>query len=59
MTAASATAATGPGHTSEIVREHLERLVKSGAFPAALASTRDAAGRTRNYTTGVADLRRR
>ncbi|WP_113698991.1 serine hydrolase domain-containing protein [Nonomuraea lactucae] len=40
----------------DTVQKKLDRLVKKDRFPAALAAVRDARGRTRHYTAGVADL---
>ncbi|MBC6456646.1 beta-lactamase family protein [Actinomadura sp. HBU206391] len=59
MPAAAASAATGPGRTSDVVKKSLERLVTGDHFPAALAAVQDAKGRTRHYTAGVADLKTR
>ncbi|MFG1702652.1 serine hydrolase domain-containing protein [Nonomuraea sp. M3C6] len=41
----------------DAVQRSLDGLVKNDKFPAALATVRDANGRTRYYTSGVADLK--
>ncbi|QZY19666.1 serine hydrolase domain-containing protein [Streptomyces decoyicus] len=48
----AASAATGP----DTVQQGLSALVRSDGLPAALASVKDRAGRTRTYTAGVGDL---
>ncbi|MFD0414426.1 serine hydrolase domain-containing protein [Streptomyces sp. NPDC127108] len=48
----AATAATRP----DPVRQGLNKLVRDDGVPAALASVKDPAGRTRTYTAGVGDL---
>ncbi|GGV29155.1 serine hydrolase [Kitasatospora herbaricolor] len=40
----------------DTVRQRLDALVRDDGLPAALASVRDRAGRTRTYTAGVGDL---
>ncbi|WP_404955678.1 serine hydrolase domain-containing protein [Streptomyces sp. 147326] len=52
-------AAAEPHGPRDAVRKGLERLVADDGFPAALAATVDRAGRVRNYTAGVADLKTR
>src|SRR5215213_11276252 len=47
-----AASATGP----DTVQQGLNALVHSDGLPAALASVKDRAGRTRTYTAGVGDL---
>ncbi|SNS47477.1 D-alanyl-D-alanine carboxypeptidase [Streptosporangium subroseum] len=42
---ASANAATGPGHTPDVVREHLERLVDDAGLPAAMREAKELAHR--------------
>ncbi|MFE6867967.1 serine hydrolase domain-containing protein [Kitasatospora sp. NPDC057692] len=51
---ASAAPSAGP---KDAVRAGLERLVKEGRYPAAMASVLPRDGRARDYTAGVADLR--
>ncbi|MFD0166713.1 serine hydrolase domain-containing protein [Streptomyces decoyicus] len=48
----AASAATRP----DAVQQGLSALVRSDGLPAALASVKDRAGRTRTYTAGVGDL---
>ncbi|MFF8259766.1 serine hydrolase domain-containing protein [Streptomyces virginiae] len=50
--APSVAAATGP----DTVQQNLNRLVRSDGLPAALASVKERAGRTRTYVAGVGDL---
>ncbi|MGW6918054.1 serine hydrolase domain-containing protein [Kitasatospora sp. NPDC054939] len=50
----AAPAASAPKNA---VRAGLERLVQDDRYPAAMASTVDRTGRTRNHAAGVADLR--
>ena len=42
---ASANAATGPGHTPEVVREHLEQLAEEAGLPAAMREAKELAHR--------------
>ncbi|MCB5912271.1 serine hydrolase domain-containing protein [Streptomyces pinistramenti] len=49
--------AAQPQGSGEVVRQGLDRLVHEDRYPAALAATRAADGRARNYTAGVADLK--
>ena len=55
--AVTANAVTGPGRTSDVVKESLERLVTGDHFPAALAAVQNTKERTRHYTAGVANLK--
>nr|WP_244943162.1 serine hydrolase domain-containing protein [Streptomyces inhibens] len=43
--------------SDDVVQQGLDRLVHKDKYPAALAATVGRDGRTRNYTSGVADLR--
>ncbi|MGY0235550.1 serine hydrolase domain-containing protein [Longispora urticae] len=62
VAAAAAVVGTVPGSAQahgqgDVVRQGLDRLVGKDRYPAALASTVDRNGRTRDYAAGVADLR--
>ena len=40
----------------DVVQHELDALVRDAGFPGALATSRDARGRSRDYTAGVGDL---
>ena len=50
-------ASAGTVRQSDPVQTSLDKAVRSGELPGALASVRDANGQVRNYTAGVGDLK--
>jgi D-alanyl-D-alanine carboxypeptidase len=54
---APASPAGAAGHRGpDVVQQSIDRLVRADKFPGAMASVRQADGRVRDYTAGVADL---
>lgn len=45
------------GHSTDVVQQRLDALVRDDGFPAALASVTGRDGRVRNYTAGVGNLK--
>ncbi|MCA2218139.1 serine hydrolase domain-containing protein [Jidongwangia harbinensis] len=59
LTVPAAHAQLTPKHRPDAVQQSVDRLVSVDKFPGVMASVRQADGRVRNYTAGVADLKTR